>query len=98
MTVMGTPQIRLANDIAAQFQHQPGELAAASIAAHIRSFWDPRMRAELLHWVDAGTVGIDPLVIDAAAFLRQSKSGEKGSGGGRGHLRLAERHRPKSRV
>jgi formate dehydrogenase subunit delta len=38
---------RLANDIAAQFPHQPDAQAAAAIAAHIRMFWEPRMLAEL---------------------------------------------------
>jgi formate dehydrogenase subunit delta len=38
---------RMLDDIAAQFRHLPVEQAAPEIAAHIRSFWEPRMRAAL---------------------------------------------------
>ncbi len=38
---------RMLDDIAAQFRHRPVEQAAPEIAAHIRSFWEPRMRAAL---------------------------------------------------
>jgi formate dehydrogenase subunit delta len=63
------PQVRLANDIAAQFRHRPPEEAAAAIAAHIRAFWDPRMRSQLLAHAEAGAV-TDPLVLAAARLLR----------------------------
>lgn len=38
---------RLANDIAVQFPHLSEDEAAEAIAAHIRTFWEPRMIAEL---------------------------------------------------
>jgi formate dehydrogenase subunit delta len=38
---------RLANDIAVQFPHQTDAQAAETIAAHIKTFWEPRMVAEL---------------------------------------------------
>jgi formate dehydrogenase subunit delta len=63
------PQIRLATEIAAQFRHRPPEEAAEAIAAHIRSFWDPRMRSQLFAHVAAGAV-TDPLVLAAVALLR----------------------------
>lgn len=63
-------QVRLANDIAAQFAYLPHDEAVAGIVRHITSFWDPRMRAQLLEHVAAGGDGLDPLVVDAAAQLR----------------------------
>ena len=63
------PQVRMATEIAAQFRNRPLDEAAADIAAHIRSFWEPRMRSRLLSQVDAGAVS-DPLVLAAAALLR----------------------------
>ena len=45
--------IRMANDIARNQAHLPTADAAALIASHIRSFWDPRMRAELARLVAA---------------------------------------------
>jgi formate dehydrogenase major subunit len=62
--------VRLADDIAAQFAHLPHDEAVAGIAGHVRSFWDPRMRAQLVATVDAGGEGLDELVLEAAALLR----------------------------
>ncbi|HEX2808492.1 MAG TPA: formate dehydrogenase subunit delta [Kineosporiaceae bacterium] len=62
-------QVRMANDIAAQFRHLPHDAAVAAVAGHLRSFWEPRMRAQLLEQVAAGGEGLDPLVLDAAARL-----------------------------
>jgi formate dehydrogenase subunit delta len=46
--VTGLPSvIRLANDIASQFEHKPHDAAVEAIARHLNAFWDPRMRREL---------------------------------------------------
>jgi formate dehydrogenase subunit delta len=64
-----SPQVRLANEIAVQFHHRdPGE-AAAEIARHIRSFWDPRMRADLLRHATADPGSLDPLALAATKLL-----------------------------
>ena len=78
---MIAPHVRLANDVAAQFAHLPPDTAAERIATHLRMFWDPRMRAQLLSTVDtvdtvdmaAGADGaddLDPLAAAAARLLR----------------------------
>jgi formate dehydrogenase subunit delta len=64
-----SPEIRLAGDIAVQFHHRPADEAATAIAAHVRQFWDPRMRRALLAEIDAGAE-TDSLVVAAAAQLR----------------------------
>jgi formate dehydrogenase subunit delta len=63
------PHVRLANEIAAQFQCRDPALAAQEIANHIQTFWDPRMRTRLI--TDAGVAGsgMDPLIVAAAALL-----------------------------
>jgi formate dehydrogenase subunit delta len=66
-----SPQIRQANEIAAQFHHQEPAAAAAAIAAHIRSFWDPRMREDLLRRAEATPGSLDPLALAAARVLRE---------------------------
>jgi len=43
----GSAEARMGNDIARQFAHLPPADAAEAIAAHIESFWDPRMRRTL---------------------------------------------------
>jgi formate dehydrogenase subunit delta len=66
---MTSPQIRLANEIAVQFHHRDPAAAATEIAAHIRSFWEPRMRADLLRRAAAEPGSLDPLALAAARLL-----------------------------
>lgn len=60
---------RMANDIARNLAAL-GDGAPAAIAEHLRQFWTPRMRAELLAIVDAGGAGLERLVVQAAGTLR----------------------------
>ncbi|MDG5497015.1 formate dehydrogenase subunit delta [Niveispirillum sp. BGYR6] len=62
--------VSMANQIGKFFATQPGDQAAAGIADHIRSFWDPRMRQTILAHLDAGGQGLDPLVRQALESLR----------------------------
>ena len=64
------PAVRLAHEIATQFRHRPAEQAAEEIAGHIRTFWEPRMRAALLAHVEAVVAEIDPLVTRVAGLLK----------------------------
>jgi formate dehydrogenase subunit delta len=66
---MQSPQVRLANEIAVQFHHRAPEEAAEAIAAHIRAFWDPRMRSELLRRAETEPGALDPLALAAARLL-----------------------------
>ncbi|GGJ07024.1 formate dehydrogenase subunit delta [Streptomyces brasiliensis] len=64
---------RMANQIASNLRHQPADRAAETLAAHIRRFWDPRMRARLFALVDAGADGLDPVVVEGARLLRKDQ-------------------------
>jgi formate dehydrogenase subunit delta len=64
------PHVRMVNEIAVQFAHRPVDEAADAVAAHIRVFWDPRMRAALLAHLTAGGTGLDPIASRAAQLLR----------------------------
>ena len=45
--------VRMANEIAAFFAAEPDRtVALESIAGHLKRFWDPRMRREILRWYD----------------------------------------------
>ncbi|WP_069760453.1 formate dehydrogenase subunit delta [Streptomyces sp. LUP47B] len=70
MTATVPSECRMANDIARNLGHLPGEDAAEAIAGHIGRFWDPRMRTRLNEFVDAGVDGLDPLVVAAVKLLR----------------------------
>ncbi|MCT8267769.1 MULTISPECIES: formate dehydrogenase subunit delta [Afifella] len=63
----------MANQIATFFKSRPDHEAAAGVADHINSFWEPRMRAKLFEILDAGGTGLDPLVVEAAPMIRQPK-------------------------
>lgn len=43
-----TDLVRMLNQIAANFSYEDPERAAHDIAAHLRSFWTPTMRSEIL--------------------------------------------------
>lgn len=61
--------VRSANQIAVFFKTQPGDDAVDRVAAHLRDFWDPRMRSQLTEYVNAGGQNLDDLVLQAAAKL-----------------------------
>jgi len=63
------PEVRMGNDIARQFAHLSDDKAIEAIARHLRTFWDPRMRAALRSAIEAGDDDVDPLLRSAAATL-----------------------------
>jgi len=45
--------VKMANEIAAFFEAEPDRaVMLEGIAGHLKRFWDPRMRRDLLRWVD----------------------------------------------
>ena len=66
--------IHMANQIATFFATQPGTGQAEAEARHLKSFWDPRMLAQLHAHVAAGGAGLSPLVIAAARSLRATET------------------------
>jgi formate dehydrogenase subunit delta len=58
----------MANQIGRFFAHQKEEQAVASINDHIRKFWDPRMRRQILE--DLDIVVLDPRVRRAVEQLK----------------------------
>jgi len=61
----------MANQIGKFFAHQKHEQAVASIATHVRQFWDPRMRRDMLAHLDDPAVHLDPPVREALGQLRE---------------------------
>lgn len=59
--------VTMANQIGGFFAAMPDRQEALDgIANHLKKFWDPRMRRELLAHVDAHTdSGLTPLVLEA---------------------------------
>ena len=59
-----------ANSIAQFFAAYPHDEAVAGVANHIRMYWVPRMRAQLIEYVNQhGNEGLNPLVVEATSKL-----------------------------
>jgi formate dehydrogenase subunit delta len=63
------PVVRLGHDLVRNFEALPAEAAAVEIATHIRKFWEPRMRHELLARIRWGDSTLHPLLVRAAEDL-----------------------------
>jgi formate dehydrogenase subunit delta len=61
--------VMMANQIAAFFAGQGEARAVPQIARHIRSFWDPRMRAGIVAHVANGGTGLNSLARAAVEML-----------------------------
>jgi formate dehydrogenase subunit delta len=45
--------VKMVNEIASFFEAEPDRNAVLeSVAGHLKRFWDPRMRREIVRWVD----------------------------------------------
>jgi formate dehydrogenase subunit delta len=64
----------MANQIAEQFAQLPSDEAAALVAGHLRAFWTPTMRADLLIAIRAGEDGLPHSLVTAAAALLSGPS------------------------
>ncbi|MBI1213030.1 MAG: formate dehydrogenase [Alphaproteobacteria bacterium] len=63
-----------ANQIGKFFRAQGEAEAPAAIADHLRKFWDPVMRADIVAHLERGGAGLDPLARKGVELLRQSKA------------------------
>ena len=59
--------VKMANEIGKFFEAEPDHAAAIEgVTSHIGRFWEPRMRREMLHYVDqTGGTDLRPLVLEA---------------------------------
>ncbi|MFK7742106.1 MAG: formate dehydrogenase subunit delta [Planctomycetota bacterium] len=65
--------VTMANQIASYFQSEPDHAeAVAGTAGHIKKFWEPRMRRELLAHFDAN--GSDGMHVLVAAALTDKRA------------------------
>lgn len=64
-----TKLVHMVNQIALAFRLQPKDEAVNQTVEHLRAFWSPQMRQELVAYVAAGGAGLEPLAKEAAAKL-----------------------------
>jgi formate dehydrogenase subunit delta len=54
--------VEMANDISRYFASDPDPVAgAAGIADHLKRFWEPRMRRQIVAHLETGGEGLEPL-------------------------------------
>lgn len=54
--------VAMANDIGRYFESEPdGAAGAAGVADHLKRFWEPGMRKQIVAHLAAGGVGLEPL-------------------------------------
>jgi formate dehydrogenase subunit delta len=65
--------VSMANDIGAFFNAEPDKAEAAkNVAGHLRRFWDPRMRRQIIAHYREGGAGLDDVVRSAVRLLAES--------------------------
>jgi len=62
--------VYMANQIATFFVSQDQATASEKTAEHLKKFWDPRMRKEIIAQLDAGGAGFSANVRAAVEALR----------------------------
>ncbi len=70
------------NQIALFFGSYPHEEAVEGIADHLRKFWEPRMRRQLIQYTQDGGANLHALVPEAVGRLGGSGSVESSSRAG----------------
>ncbi len=66
--------VYMANQIGKFFASQGREEAVNGTLTHIKKFWDPRMRQQILAYVDSGGAGLDPAVRQAVERLASEQT------------------------
>ncbi|QNQ08592.1 formate dehydrogenase subunit delta [Sphingomonas alpina] len=62
--------VRMANQIATELEHQQGANAATATWDHLWHFWDPRMCAQIIAYLDQGGDGLNDMARKAVTMLR----------------------------
>ena len=66
--------VDMANDIGAFFDAEPDKAEAAqNIASHLKRFWDPRMRRQIVAHYREGGAGLHDVVRSAIHLLSDSQ-------------------------
>jgi formate dehydrogenase subunit delta len=64
--------VKMINEISAFWQAEAGpENAATAVATHLRRYWDPRMRREIIAHYRGGAGGLCDIARDAVALLAE---------------------------
>jgi formate dehydrogenase subunit delta len=62
--------VRMANQIGDYFRTLPEAEAIDGAADHLKRFWTPKMRSEIVAFAAAGGAGLNPIAAGAVAALK----------------------------
>ena len=62
--------VHMANQIALFFAAYPHDEAVAGVADHLKKFWEPRMRKQIIEYVAHGGGGLHELALEAVKHLQ----------------------------
>lgn len=66
---------QMVNDIANYFAAEPDHAAGVnSVADHLRKFWDPVMRKQIIEHLHAGGEGLGPMAKEAVRELERRQT------------------------
>lgn len=70
--------VKMVNEISAFWQGESSrELAARDVANHLRRFWEPRMRKQIIAHYERGAAGLADISRDAVALLARESAAAK---------------------
>lgn len=62
--------IKMANNIGAFFKSEPDRaLAVQGVEQHIRNFWEPRMRKQIIEYANSGDNELMDIVAEAVSHI-----------------------------
>jgi formate dehydrogenase subunit delta len=69
--------IKMANQIADFFEGEAGADAPAAVASHLRRYWEPRMRKDMIaHYDLNGGEGLDEVALKGVALLAADRANQ----------------------
>jgi len=71
--------VRMANEIGAFFDGEVGEETPQAVLAHIKRYWDPRMRVRIVEHLRAGGAGLTEHARAAIELLARETSENRSS-------------------
>jgi formate dehydrogenase subunit delta len=70
--------IKMANEIGGFFGQMPRETAISSTAAHLKNFWEPRMRRQIIDYAQHDGAELHEIVRAAVLSLERANSSKPG--------------------
>jgi len=61
--------VHMANQIALFFAGYPREEAVGGVTDHLKKYWEPRMRKQIIEYVAGGGAGLHELAVEAVKRL-----------------------------